>query len=71
MMKNVISLGFWASAALLAAAFASRACRSAIMFGDALTRDECEAVVATLARCNDPFHCAHGRPTLTVLAKLF
>ena len=33
----------------------------AIKFGDKLTREECEALVASLANCQFPFQCAHGR----------
>ena len=43
--------------------FAKKACRSAIMFGDQLSIKECEIIVKSLARCDFPFFCAHGRPT--------
>ncbi|ORY96384.1 hypothetical protein BCR43DRAFT_274473 [Syncephalastrum racemosum] len=39
----------------------SKACRSAIMFNDPLTLDECRQLVQSLAHCNFPFQCAHGR----------
>ncbi|EEH48452.1 uncharacterized protein PADG_04531 [Paracoccidioides brasiliensis Pb18] len=42
----------------------SRACRSSVMFNDALSRDECENLVSRLARCAFPFQCAHGRPSM-------
>ncbi|KAL8665864.1 MAG: hypothetical protein Q9168_007619 [Polycauliona sp. 1 TL-2023] len=45
----------------------SRACRSAIMFNDELTRTECETLVARLAGCKFPFQCAHGRPSMVPL----
>lgn len=45
----------------------SRACRSAIMFNDVLTREECAVLLRKLARCRFPFVCAHGRPSLVVL----
>lgn len=48
----------------------SRACRSAIMFNDELSVAECTALVVRLARCNFPFQCAHGRPSMVVLGKL-
>lgn len=48
----------------------SRACRSAIMFNDAVRRDVCERLVARLARCRFPFQCAHGRPTLVPLCQI-
>ncbi|KAI6780861.1 DNA mismatch repair protein-like protein [Emericellopsis cladophorae] len=45
----------------------SRACRSAIMFNDALTIDECRDLVRRVARCAYPFQCAHGRPSMAPL----
>ena len=48
----------------------SRACRSAIMFNDALSLDECRALVKRLSRCCFPFQCAHGRPSMIVLGDL-
>jgi DNA mismatch repair protein MLH3 len=45
----------------------SRACRSAIMFNDELSLDECEELVGKLAKCLFPFMCAHGRPSMVPL----
>lgn len=42
----------------------SRACRSAIMFNDALTKVECQTLIQRLAECAFPFQCAHGRPSM-------
>ncbi|RHZ47518.1 putative DNA mismatch repair protein (Mlh3) [Aspergillus thermomutatus] len=42
----------------------SRACRTAVMFNDALTTEECESLIGRLARCVLPFQCAHGRPSM-------
>lgn len=42
----------------------SRACRSAVMFGQALSREEQVSMVAALQQCYHPFYCAHGRPSL-------
>ncbi|PIA93781.1 DNA mismatch repair protein MLH3 [Cercospora beticola] len=39
----------------------SRACRSAIMFNDVLTKEECTVLMKKLATCTFPFVCAHGR----------
>ncbi|KAL0135569.1 hypothetical protein V8B55DRAFT_1548463 [Mucor lusitanicus] len=41
----------------------SRACRSAIMFNDELTVDQCSHIVKRLSLCTFPFQCAHGRPS--------
>jgi DNA mismatch repair protein MLH3 len=49
---------------------ASRACRSAVMFGDALTKDECQVLVRRLAECAFPFGCAHGRPVMVPVVDL-
>ena len=48
----------------------SRACRSAIMFNDELSKQQCEALVSKLAKCKFPFQCAHGRPSLVPLVNL-
>ena len=47
----------------------SRACRSAIMFNDELTKLECEDLIKKLAKCAFPFQCAHGRPSMVVLGE--
>ena len=48
----------------------SRACRSAIMFNDVLTIDQCRKLVVDLAECYFPFQCAHGRPSMVPLLNL-
>ncbi|KAI4629085.1 uncharacterized protein J4E87_003346 [Alternaria ethzedia] len=48
----------------------SRACRSAIMFNDELSIDDCKALVRNLAGCVFPFMCAHGRPSMVPLVDL-
>jgi len=48
----------------------SRACRSAIMFNDELSLDQCKVLVRRLADCMFPFQCAHGRPSLVPLVDL-
>ena len=47
----------------------SRACRSAIMFNDSLSLEECETLVDKLARTRFPFICAHGRPSMVPLVE--
>jgi DNA mismatch repair protein MLH3 len=48
----------------------SRACRSAIMFNDLLSKEQCEVLVKRLAETAFPFQCAHGRPSLLPLVEL-
>jgi DNA mismatch repair protein MLH3 len=48
----------------------SRACRSAIMFNDDLSTEQCKAIISRLAKCAFPFQCAHGRPSLIPLVDL-
>lgn len=50
--------------------FNSKACRSAIMFGDKLTQQECTILIKKLSECKVPFQCAHGRPSVIPLTKL-
>ena len=45
----------------------SRACRSAIMFNDVLTKAQCQEILRRLSLCSLPFQCAHGRPNTTIL----
>lgn len=48
----------------------SKACRSAIMFGDILTKDEMYQIVTKLSQCKLPFQCAHGRPSIVPIANI-
>ncbi|KAJ4261654.1 DNA mismatch repair protein [Fusarium torreyae] len=48
----------------------SRACRSAIMFNDVLTIEQCKNLISRLSRCAFPFQCAHGRPSMAPLIDL-
>ena len=48
----------------------SRSCRSAIMFNDELTMEDCRSLVQRLAKCAFPFQCAHGRPSMIPLVSL-
>ncbi|KAG2392386.1 hypothetical protein C9374_012638 [Naegleria lovaniensis] len=41
----------------------SKACRGAIMFGDALSNEQCRELIQKLSQCTLPFQCAHGRPS--------
>ncbi|GEQ71728.1 hypothetical protein JCM33374_g5414 [Metschnikowia sp. JCM 33374] len=45
-------------------AIASLACRSSIKFGKVLTKGEMRYLLIALGKCNLPFQCAHGRPTV-------
>jgi DNA mismatch repair protein MutL len=41
-----------------------RACRSSIMFGDEIQKEQTEFIRRELLACKDPFTCPHGRPTV-------
>ncbi|XP_071707825.1 DNA mismatch repair protein MLH3 isoform X2 [Rutidosis leptorrhynchoides] len=47
-----------------------KACRGAIMFGDALLPSECSLIVEELKQTSMCFQCAHGRPTTAPLVNL-
>ena len=49
---------------------ASKACRSAVMIGDALTMKEMKRIVSGLAALDQPWNCPHGRPTIRYLSGL-
>lgn len=59
MKNNEIS-----EAKLRKSALASLACHSSIRFNRSLTMDEMRQVVEDLKKCEQPFHCPHGRPTM-------
>ena len=42
----------------------------AIKFGDNLSHRECEALIRDLSRCDLPFQCAHGRPSVMPVLQL-
>lgn len=48
----------------------SRACRTAIRFGDHLSHETCTELVRSLAECQFPFQCAHGRPSVVPLCRV-
>ncbi|KAJ5191092.1 uncharacterized protein N7498_010077 [Penicillium cinerascens] len=48
----------------------SRACRTAVMFNDPLSIEECKVLVSRLAKCAFPFQCAHGRPSMIPILDL-
>ncbi|KAI5967516.1 MLH3 [Candida margitis] len=48
----------------------SRACRSAVMFGDGLSKSEMRDLIDKLSKCKLPFQCAHGRPSIVPLVNL-
>lgn len=39
-------------------------CRASIKAHDKITRDEAMHLVRELGKCDNPYHCPHGRPTL-------
>ena len=46
------------------AMFASRSCRSSVMIGTALSRNEMESITRKLYHVEQPWDCPHGRPTM-------
>ncbi|CAG2103946.1 unnamed protein product [Medioppia subpectinata] len=49
---------------------ASRACRSSVMIGDSLNTSQMKTIVSQMSGCENPWHCAHNRPTIRHLANL-
>jgi DNA mismatch repair ATPase MutL len=45
----------------------SKACHTAVRFGDFLSISERQSLLALLGQCTNPFQCAHGRPSIAVL----
>ncbi|XP_076912863.1 DNA mismatch repair protein PMS1-like [Bidens hawaiensis] len=52
------------------AMLASRACRSSVMIGDPLGRNEMQKIVEHLTGLRSPWNCPHGRPTMRHLVDL-
>ncbi|KAJ9696489.1 hypothetical protein PVL29_008622 [Vitis rotundifolia] len=52
------------------AMLASRACRSSVMIGDPLGRNEMQRILEHLAGLKSPWNCPHGRPTMRHLVDL-
>ena len=50
--------------------FASRACRSAVMIGTALSRSKLQTLVRHMSEMEHPWACPHGRPTMRHLFDL-
>ena len=48
----------------------SRACHSAVRFGDALSTEKCVSLCQQLMNTELPFQCAHGRPSMAPLLDL-
>ncbi|KAG8723536.1 DNA mismatch repair protein [Ceratobasidium sp. 395] len=49
----------------------SKACRGAIMFNDPLDQHQSEDLIQRLSETVFPFQCAHGRPSIAPLTKVF
>lgn len=49
-------------------AIATMACHSSIRFHRSLTMEEMKQVIVDLGKCEQPFHCPHGRPTLICMS---
>lgn len=47
-----------------------KACKSAVRFGDVLSNEIQAEIIEKLSKCEKPFHCAHGRPTCWLLARI-
>ncbi|XP_043708080.1 DNA mismatch repair protein PMS1 [Telopea speciosissima] len=52
------------------AMLASRACRSSVMIGDPLGRNEMKKILEHLSGLKSPWNCPHGRPTMRHLIDL-
>ncbi|CAL4159006.1 unnamed protein product [Meganyctiphanes norvegica] len=48
----------------------SQACRGAVKFGDELTHNECCELIESLSKCQLPFQCAHGRPSIVPIVDM-
>ncbi|MBV1708392.1 MAG: DNA mismatch repair endonuclease MutL [Erysipelothrix sp.] len=49
------------------AAISSLACHSSVRFNQNLSIDEMQSIINGLGRCQQPYHCPHGRPTFVLI----
>ena len=52
------------------AMFASRACRTSVMIGTALTKADMRKLILHMSELEQPWNCPHGRPTMRHLIDL-
>lgn len=45
------------------------ACKAAIRAGDVITQEQAESLIEKLTKLEDPYHCAHGRPTFFCVSR--
>ena len=45
------------------------ACKAAVRAGDRLSQQEAMQLIKSLSKLEDPYHCAHGRPTFFTVSK--
>ena len=45
------------------------ACKAAIKAGDVISKEEAVSLVMQMTKLEDPYHCAHGRPTFFKIAR--
>ncbi|GAB00070.1 uncharacterized protein L969DRAFT_80078 [Mixia osmundae IAM 14324] len=48
--------------------FAMRACRSSVMIGTALSKQQMTSIIRHMGTMQEPWNCPHGRPTMRFLA---
>lgn len=44
-------------------------CKSSIRAKDSINKEEALALIKELEKCENPYHCPHGRPTIVVFSK--
>ena len=52
------------------AMYASRACRTSVMVGTALSADKMRKMLEHMSAIDQPWNCPHGRPTMRHLINL-
>ncbi|MBR5181757.1 MAG: DNA mismatch repair endonuclease MutL [Clostridiales bacterium] len=45
------------------------ACKAAIRAGDVISQEQAESLIDKLTKLEDPYHCAHGRPTFFCVSR--
>ena len=43
---------------------ATMACKASVKGNTRITKEDMESIINKLRKCNNPFNCPHGRPTI-------
>ncbi len=63
-MLSALADGGWSGGPASSEALAQAACKAAVKAHDKLSPEEASSLIKQMAKCEQPFSCPHGRPTV-------